>query len=71
MKRKTNSAPPPYLSPEDLGARWQCHTVTARRRCKRLGVNALRLTKRSILYRVEDIARIEEEYFGRSPVPRF
>jgi hypothetical protein len=61
MKRKGNSVTTPYLSAEDLSNRWQCHAVTARRRCEKLGVKALRLSKRSLLYSLEDIIRLEAD----------
>ena len=60
MKRKTNFAPS-LLSKEDVGDRWGCNKVTAGRRLDRLGIKANRLTKRSVLYRLEDIVRVEEE----------
>lgn len=51
----------PLLDLEELGIRWRCHRMTALRRAKQLGLKPIHLSKRRLLFRVEDVERIESE----------
>ena len=50
-----------FFTCEELGSRWQCHSKTALRRMQRLGVKPIKLTKRSILFRMTDVLRVEAQ----------
>jgi len=55
-------SPPPekaLINLDGLGQRWHCHPKTAWRRMLRLGVKPIKLSKRSILFRMADVLRIE------------
>ena len=51
----------PYVNCEDLGDRWRCHPMTAKRRLLKLGVKPLKMTQRSVLFRMKDVERIEAQ----------
>ena len=50
---------PSFFNLDQLGDRWHCHRATALRRLQRLGVKPIKLSERSLLYRISDIERIE------------
>jgi hypothetical protein len=54
-----NNLGPGFFDCEQLGARWHCHPRTAFRRMQRLGIKPMKLTRRSVLFRMTDVARIE------------
>jgi hypothetical protein len=51
---------PPFFDLDQLGARWHCHRLTAHRRLQRFGIKPLKLSGKSVLYRMSDIVRIED-----------
>jgi len=51
----------PPLTPEQLGARWNCHPKSAQRKMIRLGVAPVRLSRRSVHFLMADVIRIEVE----------
>jgi hypothetical protein len=59
MNRVAEPIKPAYLDSEELASRWRCHVATARRRMKKFGIRPLRLSKRSVLYRMTDVERLE------------
>jgi hypothetical protein len=59
MNKNQKLVEPAFLSPQELGERWRCHQITARRRLERHGVMPMKLSERSILYRMSDVTRIE------------
>jgi hypothetical protein len=60
MNAETYVKERPFLNCEELGIRWRCHPRTAFRRMERLGVKPMKLTQRSLLFRMTDITRIED-----------
>jgi hypothetical protein len=50
---------PPFFDLDQLGARWHCHRLTAHRRLQRFGIKPLKLSGKSVLYRMSDIVQIE------------
>jgi hypothetical protein len=56
---KNTRIPPKLVTTKALAERWFCCVPTVRRRLQRLGVKPIRLTKRSLLFRAEDIEKIE------------
>jgi hypothetical protein len=65
MKTSTSKKPSEqtdgFIKAEAVGNRWFCCSATAKRRLKKFGVKPLRLSQRSILYRMSDIERIEAD----------
>jgi hypothetical protein len=59
MNKNKQLVEPAYRTPKQLGARWQCHPLTVIRRMKQHGVMPMKLTQRSVLYRMSDVERIE------------
>ena len=57
-KRSTKPAGE-FLNSEELGARWKCHPLTAKRRMQRFGIKPMRLSQRSALFHAADVVRIE------------
>jgi hypothetical protein len=51
---------PPFFDLDQLGERWHCHRLTAYRRLQRLGVKPIKLSDRSLLFRMSDIVQIED-----------
>jgi hypothetical protein len=60
-KHPTKELKPPFFNLDQLGERWFCHPKTAQRRLQKLGVKPMKLTERSVLFRAEDIERIEKQ----------
>jgi hypothetical protein len=50
-----------YLTCEELGERWRCHPKTAQRRMIRFGVKPTKLSRRSVLFRLTDVEKIESD----------
>jgi len=57
---KVSEQPNPFLDLTELATRWRCHRATAYRRMKRFGIRPTKLSQRSILFRVSDIALVEK-----------
>ena len=52
---------PPFFDLDQLGDRWHCHRLTAYRRLQRLGIKPVKLSDRSLLFRMSDIVQIEND----------
>jgi hypothetical protein len=61
IQQRAREFNPTFLDLDELGLRWHCHRMTAYRRMKRLGVKPMKLSTRQVLFRLSDIARVENE----------
>jgi ABC-type transport system involved in Fe-S cluster assembly fused permease/ATPase subunit len=64
MKHLKELKQPTFADLDELSLRWHCHRQTAKRRMRRFGVKAVKLSERSVLFRMSDIARVEKECMG-------
>jgi len=55
----------PPLTSEQLGARWDCHPKSAQRKMIRLGIAPIRLSRRSVHFRMIDVIRVETDCMGK------
>jgi hypothetical protein len=53
------AAKPEYLDNDELGDRWRCHPKTAYRRMISFGAKPMKLSQRSVLFRMSDVEKLE------------